>query len=97
MKKYELSEEQHKRYVHHLWETTSEERVNCQWCGKNEWIPSKHYIAPWILTPAGEVTLDNVPLIPLLLHTCGNCGNTLFFNAVVAGVFKGGGHNGENP
>ena len=86
-----LSRELSEKYIRHLHATTSEERVNCQWCGENQWKPSDHYVVPLIFTPAGEATLNNVPLIPLMLNTCLNCGNTLFFNAVVAGVFKEGG------
>ncbi len=80
-----LSPEQRDAYVKHLHKTVAD--VSCQWCGKNKWIPSDHYVVPLILTPQGEATLNNVPLIPLMLNTCGNCGNTLFFNAVIAGVF----------
>ncbi len=83
-----LKPEQSKKYIEHLGKTAKD--AKCQWCGENQWKPSDHYVVPLILTPAGEATLNNVPLIPLMLNTCLKCGNTMFFNAVVAQVFEEG-------
>ncbi len=53
---------------------------DCLLCGENGWGMAEVEIAciPW-----GRV-------LPLVASTCGNCGNTVFINAVVAGV-----HNQE--
>ena len=85
---YVMTKEQREQYVKHLHKKTDADHVDCQWCGKNEWIPSNHFVAPWICTPKGEVTLNNAPLIPMHLFTCGNCGYTMHFNAIISGAFE---------
>ena len=85
-KRWVISSELKDKYVKHLGETAKD--AICPWCGENQWKPSDHYVAPLILTPFWEATLNNVPLIPLMLSTCLNCGNTMFFNGVVAKVFE---------
>lgn len=91
----QLSEGQKEKFVKHLHTKVSD--VDCQWCGKNEWMPSQHAVAPLVVGSEGGLNLGRGPLIPWVFITCGNCGNTMFFNAVVMGVYPGGQNlEGEN-
>ena len=43
----------------------------------------------------GNFIIGGTPIVPVLPVTCGNCGNTVLVNAIVAGVTKreeGGDH-----
>ena len=67
----------------------------CEFCGKKEFLTS-----PVLVYPPNLVILKNNEiargpqqgLMPLATVTCGNCGNTKFFNTMILG-FKPGAEN----
>ena len=58
----------------------------CSVCGNSDWMGEEQ---PMELRAFNEGRLAaNGPVIPLLTITCSTCGNTLFFNAILAGLVE---------
>ncbi|MCH7493368.1 hypothetical protein IIA16_01460 [bacterium] len=68
------------------WVGTRGTTDKCPFCQKNSWMMGEYLVTP-LVTSSGNVQLGGIvhPLIPIV---CTNCGHTLFFNAIVAGVMK---------
>ena len=66
----------------------------CPMCGHSGWnLPSEIYEIREFQD--GNFVIGGTPIVPVLPVTCGNCGNTVLVNAIVAGVTKreeGGDH-----
>jgi hypothetical protein len=57
----------------------------CQMCGTNKWTVSDS-IFELREYNQGDLVLGGSPLIPVVPVTCNNCGNTVFVNAITAGL-----------
>lgn len=57
----------------------------CAVCGSRRWDVAQHLVQPITLGKDGEMLLGGVGY-PQFIATCLICGNTLFFNAVFAGL-----------
>lgn len=59
----------------------------CSMCGALSWKLSEHVveIRPFY---EGNMVLSG-PLYPMVVLTCGNCGHSVFFNAVLIGIVEG--------
>ena len=56
----------------------------CSICGNSDWLGEDQAME---LRPFNEGRLGGPgPVVPLLVITCSTCGNTLFFNAILAGL-----------
>ncbi len=58
----------------------------CQICGQTAWLVSDKifYLGEY---ENGNVVIGG-PVLPVVTVTCGNCGNTVFINALVAGLLE---------
>lgn len=57
---------------------------NCTVCLNNSWVVSDELME---MRPFNGGTLvTGGPIYPFIVVTCGTCGHTLFFNAVLAGA-----------
>ena len=63
----------------------------CEACGMNAWThdATVYELREWDDT--GTASGDYGEVVPLVALTCGKCGNTKLFNAVVAGLVDGEG------
>ena len=80
-----LSEEQHKKlveFVRNRWKTP----VGCPVCRENNWSVSREVYELREFHGGGMVVGGNSAIAPICPVTCGNCGNTLLINALVAHV-----------
>jgi len=59
----------------------------CQMCGIGSWNVSDSIFELREFN-AGNMVLGNGPLIPVVPITCDNCGNTVFINAIKAGLIE---------
>ena len=59
----------------------------CSVCQKNQWIAGEHLVTTTKISKKGDILLGG-ETYPLVLLTCGNCGNTLSFNARVMKLMK---------
>lgn len=59
----------------------------CPMCGFIDWNFSGILYRLRTYQDIGLVTAK-LPTIPIFPVTCGNCGNTVLINAIVAGIFK---------
>lgn len=61
----------------------------CPMCRKNNWeVAGMHSV---MLQESRRTLNLGGPLLPCAVVTCRNCGNTLFVNMIVAGVYDGSG------
>ena len=72
----------------------------CTLCGNNNWSVSDT-IFQALEFDAGGLRLGGTDSYPIIPITCSKCGNTIFINALVAGLVDqnesdDGGNNGEN-
>jgi hypothetical protein len=58
----------------------------CPICGSKNWSIADHIVAPIVLGPGNGLQLGGVSYPQFMLISV-PCGNTLFVNAVMAGVF----------
>jgi predicted nucleic-acid-binding Zn-ribbon protein len=58
----------------------------CPICGSNDWRVNADVVA--LLRVEEEGTVLGGATYPLVLMTCGVCGYTLMFNALIAGLVK---------
>jgi len=79
---YELSQEQRDYVTRHL--HSSVKTVNCDWCGENAWGVEPNLVQLKIFTRGVEIR--GAPVYPMVLVRCGNCGHTIFFNALSIGL-----------
>ncbi len=79
-----LSKEDKTKFVSWLNERRPSDELVCTVCGKTDWILGDHLVAPPVTTIGGGVYIGG-PAYPNFLLVCTSCGNTHFFNAVVAG------------
>lgn len=77
----EYTKERAMEWLNKKWNTPKA----CPICKQNNWTVSES-IGLMPRLSDGGVDLGG-PLYPLFLVTCGTCGYTLFFNALVAGLF----------
>lgn len=59
----------------------------CPVCQKNQWIVGEHVVTTIKISNKGDILLGG-ETYPLVLLVCGNCGNTLSFNARVMRLMK---------
>jgi len=58
----------------------------CPMCGKGPWnVPDNTF--QLMEFHSGNLVMGG-PLIPVIPVSCGNCGNTVLVNAIIAGVVK---------
>lgn len=66
----------------------------CPLCKKEKWTVSD---TVWELQELFEGELrSNSPRTPVICLTCGNCGNTILINAIIAGIVKSEAKGGQN-
>ena len=59
---------------------------HCPICGNSDWMGEEQVME---LRPFNEGRLGGPgPVIPLFVIICSTCGNTLFFNAILAGLVE---------
>jgi hypothetical protein len=64
---------------------------NCSVCHKNSWNISPEVFELRSFHGGSMVIGGKSGIVPLILITCDNCGNTIFINALIAGLdLKGG-------
>ena len=67
------------------------ERLNdgpdCSLCGGREWIICKHLVRVFAGNTKGDVLVGGASY-PKIMLLCKNCGNTLLFNALFAGIIE---------
>ena len=59
----------------------------CPICSENSWSISEDLVE--VRPYKGGALVVGGSLFPFLVVTCRNCGHTLFFNAVIAGLVEG--------
>jgi len=63
----------------------------CPICHENSWTISPELFELRAFYGGGMVIGNKSGIVPLILITCANCGNTIFINALIAGLdLKGG-------
>ena len=85
-KEHELTEEERRTAIEWLTERASG-GPKCVVCGNNTWTLGRHFVATPIHTRQ-HLQLGG-PTYPHIVIICGNCGHTLFFNAVRMGFLAG--------
>jgi len=60
----------------------------CPVCGKTVWNVSDTVFEVREYHEGSLVTRGTAVAAPVVMATCGNCGYTLFFNALVAGIVE---------
>lgn len=84
-----LTEEQTQRFRRWLDERWGMPRKECTVCGMREWgindsvFELREFFGPTTVLGHGKL----FPVIPV---TCSHCGNTVFFNAIPAGIVSPG-------
>ena len=61
--------------------------IKCPVCRERKFQIAEHLVTPIIQSPDGGVNLGG-SAYPHFMLICGNCANTLFFNAVMSGVMS---------
>jgi len=89
MKLTKQQQEQMVNYIKTKWAAPT----SCPVCRQNTWqvAAEVHEIREF---SGGNIVLGGSALVPLVPVTCQNCGNTMLFNALIAGVDLSGGQNG---
>ena len=59
----------------------------CFVCNENHWLISEHMVAPVSSGHQGGFSIGG-PQYPQVMLICNNCGNSLYFNAVLIGVAR---------
>jgi len=63
----------------------------CPICHKNSWNISPELFELRSFHGGSMVIGDKSGIVPLIVITCANCGNTIFINGIIAGLdLKGG-------
>ena len=62
----------------------------CPIDGKTNWVIGDYLVAPNYATNLSGVNLGSAPF-PQVVVICGDCGHTLYFNAVVMGLIPSAG------
>lgn len=85
-----LTKEQHKSidsFIKNKWTLPP----ICPVCNENSWSISPELFELRAFHGGSMVIGDKSGIVPLILITCANCGNTIFINALIAGLdLKGG-------
>lgn len=61
--------------------------LKCECCQNKRWILADEFVTPRIITGSGDALIAG-PQYPSIMIICKNCGNTKYFNAMIAGVFN---------
>ena len=85
-----LSAEQIAAFTKWLADKWAKDRAVCTVCGINNWQVAQHLVSPPVVS--GRALSLGGPAYPQAMCICRNCGHTLYFNAVVAGI-----HQPEKP
>lgn len=81
--------EKAEQWVKEYWTQTQ----NCFVCGRDNWEIDNTLGAIGTVSYRGSV--DFTPVFPMVIVTCDNCGNTVFFNAVKIGLMFDSGDAGD--
>ena len=65
-------------------------QLKCPICQSDQWELAQHFLTPIIVSPDAGLSLGNVAYPHLLLTS--PCGYAMFFNAMLAGVYKAEGN-----
>jgi hypothetical protein len=62
-------------------------RAGCPVCGDNQWTIADHFVQPITRGAANSLNLGG-PGYPQVMLISNKCGYTMYFNAVVIGLFR---------
>lgn len=76
-----------------LWlqEKSQDGKGSCPFCGFASWIVAPELVQPWpygIGNTSLPAPSPRMTAYPQVMVTCSNCGNTLYFNALITGTLK---------
>lgn len=80
-----LTEEERKK-INDFLEIKWKSPHNCSICHKNSWNISKEVFELRPFYGGGLKMLSPSVVAPVIIITCANCGNTIFINALIAGL-----------
>jgi len=80
-----LTEEERKK-INNFLEKKWKPPHNCSICHNNSWHISKELFELRPFYGGGLKKLSPSGVAPLIVITCANCGNTIFINALIAGL-----------
>ena len=81
-----LSAEQAQKFIEYITRATDNKPIICPICGKSQWSVNN------VVTEMREFQNGNLiiggesSIMPFVSITCNNCANTLFVNAIIAGI-----------
>ena len=81
----QLTQQQKDDFQAHL--TSTVKNLNCGWCGENKWFPVDDFVQVNAFEGRG-VLMGTGPTYPCVMTVCGNCGNTMLFNALLIGLLE---------
>lgn len=84
--KGELTKEQKQQFLDWLKKRWTGD-ANCFVCRKSQWVTGDHFITPTAQTPGGGLVLGGISY-PQVFVNCGNCGHTIYFNAMLIGLIS---------
>jgi predicted nucleic-acid-binding Zn-ribbon protein len=79
-----LSEDDFKKINKHIAENW-QPPVACPVCRQNNWSVSQE-VLELREYHGGNMVIGNVAIVPITPVTCSNCGNTILFNPLIAGI-----------
>lgn len=59
----------------------------CPICTQSKWSIAEHVVQPVTHSPIGALNLGGGPAYPAVPMICNTCGYTVYFNAVIMGLF----------
>lgn len=83
----QLTSEQSERLIRFLNER-SNGNITCSICGHHSWGVNDKIFQMLEYQKGGIVFGGNMDLLPVIPVTCNNCGNTIFVNAIKAGIVE---------
>lgn len=84
-KKYSLSQQEIDRAID--WIKTHWKDKKCEVCGKQDWVVMGDLVTPMIYLSGQGVSIGGSSY-PQFMTICKNCGNTKYFNALLAKIIE---------